>query len=524
MTAIYQQRENRKMPAIIGNGVNAMPENILEMRNISKSFFGVKVLNKVKLELRPGEVHVLLGENGAGKSTLIKILSGAYRRGGGEIFLDGQPFIATNPNESIKAGISVIYQEFNLVSELPIYENIFLGKEFIKNKIVVDKKTAIQESKKYLTMLGMDIDPRVKIARLSVAAKQLIEIAKAISSNVRVLVLDEPTATITNKETRMLFDIIRGLTAKGIGIIYISHRLSELFQIGDRCTVLRDGEYVDTVRLEDTDEAALTRMMVGRDVIFERLTSHEIGRPVLEIRNISYKKALRDVSFVLRRGEIFGISGLIGSGRTELAKCIIGAYIADSGEVLYKGKKLRCRLPDTIAEGIVYLSEDRKDEGLILPHTIQENIALPNLRHYGRVLLKWADISAMARESIARLRIRTNSRHNAVQNLSGGNQQKVVIAKWLKTGANIYIFDEPTRGIDVGARNEIYSIMYDLIKSGVSIIMISSDMPELMKMCDRIAVMRKGRMVSVFDNNEDLTQERILSCMLQEREDYEHAS
>jgi ribose transport system ATP-binding protein len=237
-----------------------------------------------------------------------------------------------------------------------------------------------------------------------------------------------------------------------------------------------------------------------------------------------YKKALRGVSFILHKGEIFGISGLIGAGRTELAKCIIGAYSADSGEVFYKGKKLRCRLPDTITEGIVYLSEDRKDEGLILPHTIQENIALPNLRHYGRVLLKWADISAMAKESIARFRIRTNSRHNAVQNLSGGNQQKVVIAKWLRTGANIYIFDEPTRGIDVGARNEIYRIMYDLIKNGVSIIMISSDMPELMKMCDRIAVMRKGRMVSVFDNNEDLTQERILSCMLQEREDYEHAS
>jgi ribose transport system ATP-binding protein len=513
-----------EMAAIFGNEENAMPKNILEMRDISKSFFGVKVLNKVKLELRPGEVHVLLGENGAGKSTLIKILSGAYRREGGEIFLDGRLFAAADPNESIKAGISVIYQEFNLVPELPIYENIFLGKEFIKHKVVVDKKTAIRESKKYLTMLGVDIDPRVKIAQLSVAAKQLIEIAKAISSNVRVLVLDEPTATITEKETRMLFDIIRGLTAKGIGIVYISHRLSELFQIGDRCTVLRDGEYVDTVRLEDTDEAALTRMMVGRDVIFERLVSHEIGGPVLEIRNISYKKVLRGVSFILRRGEIFGISGLIGAGRTELAKCIIGAYTADSGEVLYNGKKLRCRLPDTITEGIVYLSEDRKDEGLILPHTVQENIALPNLRHYGRVLINWADISAMVKESIARLRIRTNSHHSAIQNLSGGNQQKVVIAKWLRADANIYIFDEPTRGIDVGARNEIYSIMHDLIRSGISIIMISSDMPELMKMCDRIAVMRKGQMVSIFDNNEDLTQERILSCMLQGREDYEHAS
>lgn len=501
-----------------------MPEHILEMRDISKTFFGVRVLNKVKLEVRPGEVHVLLGENGAGKSTLIKILSGAYRREGGAIFLDGKPFAAANPKESIEAGVSVIYQEFNLVPELPIYENIFLGKEFIKNGIVVDKKSAVRESKKYLAMLGMGIDPRTKISRLSVAAKQLVEIAKAISSNVRVLVLDEPTAAITEKETQMLFGIIRGLAAKGIGIVYISHRLSELFEIGDRCTILRDGEYVDTVELKETDEAALTRMMVGREVIFERLPPHSIGEPVLEVKNISYKKALQNVSFTLHKGEILGISGLIGAGRTELAKCIIGAFTADCGEVLYKGKKLKCRLPDTITEGIVYLSEDRKDEGLILPHTIQENIALPNLKQYGKVLLNWKDISAMVKENIARLRIRTHSHHNAVQNLSGGNQQKVVIAKWLRTGANIYIFDEPTRGIDVGARNEIYNIMHDLIKTGVSIIMISSDMPELMKMSDRIAVMREGRMVSVFDNNEDLTQERILSFMLQEKEEYERAA
>ncbi|GHV62218.1 hypothetical protein AGMMS49587_08430 [Spirochaetia bacterium] len=351
-----------------------------------------------------------------------------------------------------------------------------------------------------------------------------MEIAKAISSNVRVLVLDEPTASITDTETRMLFGIIRELTAKGIGIVYISHRLSELFEIGNRCTILRDGEYVDTVKLDETNEAALTRMMVGREISFNRLPPHEIGEPVLEIKNIFYRKLLRDVSFTLRKGEILGISGLIGAGRTELAKCIIGVYTADSGEVLYNGKKLKCRLPDTITQGIVYLSEDRKDEGLILSHSIQENIALPNLKRYGRILLKWKAISEMVKDSIAKLRIRTHSHHNAVQNLSGGNQQKVVIAKWLKTGAHVYIFDEPTRGIDVGARNEIYNIMHELIKNGVSIVMISSDMTEIMKMCDRIAVMRKGCIVSTFDNNEDLTQEQILTCMLQGKEKHEYAS
>ncbi|MDR2186011.1 MAG: sugar ABC transporter ATP-binding protein [Treponema sp.] len=501
-----------------------MADYILEMRGISKSFFGVKVLNNVKLEVRPGEVHVLLGENGAGKSTLIKILSGAYRRESGEIFLDGKSFIAANPKESIDAGVSVIYQEFNLVPEMPIYENIFLGKEFIRNKIMVDKNSAIKESKKYLEALGIDIDPRTKISQLSVAEKQLVEIAKAISSNVRVLVLDEPTASITEKETRMLFNIIRDLTSKGLGVVYISHRLGELFQIGDRCTVLRDGQYVDTVRLDQTDESALTRMMVGREIIFEKLPVHNIGKPVLEVRNLSYKKLLYNVSFNLHKGEILGIAGLIGSGRTELAKCIIGAYLANSGEVWYGGKKLKCRLSETIKEGIVYLSEDRKDEGLILPHTVMENIALPSLASYGKLLLNWKNILAMVKEIIKKLNIHTHGHHNIVQNLSGGNQQKVVIAKWLKTDANIYIFDEPTRGIDVGARNEIYNIMHEMIQDGVSVIMISSDMTEIMKMCDRIVIMKEGHIVSIVENTEALTQEDILTYMLRGNEEYESAS
>lgn len=502
-----------------------MAENILEMRHISKSFYGVQVLNKAQLTVRSGEVHVLLGENGAGKSTLIKILSGAYRREGGEILLGGEPFFAPTPKACIDAGISVIYQEFNLVPELPIYENIFLGKEFLRHTFI-SKAEAICESKRYLDMLGMNVDPRTKISQLSVAQKQLVEIAKAISSNVRVLVLDEPTAAITENETKMLFEIIRGLTAKGIGIIYISHRMCELFEIGDRCTVMRDGEYVGTVDLAETDEATLTRMMVGRDVSFDRLPAHDIGETVLEVHGLCYRNQLKDIHLELRKGEILGISGLIGAGRTELAKCVIGAYNAECGEVLYHGKPVARSIPETIRQGIVYLSEDRKDEGLILAHTVQDNIALPNLKLFGKLLLRQQDICETAKQSIDKLRIRTHSRLNAVQNLSGGNQQKVVIAKWLKTEAGVYIFDEPTRGIDVGARDEIYNIMLELVKGGASIMMISSDMTEIMKMCDRIAVMREGRIEHIYDNDESLTQEKILACALHggERKEPQHGN
>jgi len=494
-----------------------MANTILEMKGISKSFYGVKVLRDAKLSVQPGEVHVLLGENGAGKSTLIKILSGAYRRESGEIFLDGKPFYTTNPKDCIEAGISVIYQEFNLVPDLPIYENIFLGKEFVKNKLI-DRKTAIKESRKYLDMLGMNIDPKTKIANLSVAQKQLVEIAKAISCNARILVLDEPTAAITDNETKMLFGIIRKLTAEGIGIIYISHRMSELFEIGNRCTVMRDGQYVDTVVLKETNELELTKMMVGREVSFERLPAHKIGETVLEVKDLCYRDKLKNINLKLHKGEILGLSGLIGAGRTELAKCIIGAYTMSSGEIIYKGNKLKPNIPDTIASGIVYLSEDRKDEGLVLGHSVQENIALPNLKQFGRFLLNKRKIAETAKDSVKKLRVRTHSINNAVQNLSGGNQQKVVIAKWLKTGADVYIFDEPTRGIDVGARDEIYNIMYDLITKGASIIMISSDLTEVMKMCDRIAVMKDGRITSEFENSDELTQEQLLACALIEKE------
>lgn len=488
--------------------------NILEMRGVSKSFYGVQVLKNAQLTVRAGEVHVLLGENGAGKSTLIKVLSGAYRRESGEILLEGAPLAATTPKETLEAGISVIYQEFNLIPHLPIYENIYLGKEYCKNGLI-DRAAAIRESRRYMDMIGLSVSPKTLVSKLSVAQKQMVEITKAISNNVKVLVLDEPTAAITDTETERLFQIIRDLKAKGLGIIYISHRMSELFEIGDRCTVMRDGEYVDTVDLKATTEAALTKMMVGRDVSFAKIQNTAL-RPndvVLEMRNISWKSLLKNVCLSLHRGEILGVAGLVGAGRTELAKCIIGAY-ACTGEVLLHGRPLPRSIHGTIGQGVVYLSEDRKDEGLVLIHSIADNIALPNLARFGSPLLSRARITQAAERYVSELHIKCTGVAGETKNLSGGNQQKVVIGKWLCSRANVYIFDEPTRGIDVGARDEIYGIMQRLTQEGASIIMISSDLVEVLKMCDRVAVMREGRLEAVLENDEALTQETILTYAL----------
>ncbi len=496
-----------------------MSGNILEMQNITKSFFGVNVLKNVQLTVEKGQVHILLGENGAGKSTLIKILSGAYAREGGTIVFDGREFPEMAPGDVIRAGVSVIYQEFNLVPDMPIYENIFLGKEY-SNGIKVDHRREIREAKEYLDKVGLDVNPKTPICELSVAKKQLVEIAKAISNDVKLLVLDEPTAAITDKETEMLFEIVRELKSHGIGIIYISHRMSELFEIGDVCTVMRDGEYVGTVNIKDTTEDELTEMMVGRKVSFDKITNEYIDRNevVLSVRNLNYKQLVKDVSFDLHRGEILGFAGLVGAGRTETAKAIIGDYRRDSGTVTYKGKEIGTDLSENIKNGIVYLSEDRKEEGLILMHSVAENIALPNLNKLCQPFLNRRKEKKVAKEYISDLKIKTYSEQMEAKSLSGGNQQKVVIAKWLYSDANIYIFDEPTRGIDVGARDEIYNIMYELIKKNASIIMISSDLVEILKMSDRIAVMGEGKLKAMLENNEQLTQQDILKIELAEED------
>ncbi len=486
------------------------------MKGINKSFFGVNVLKDAKLEVLPGEVHVLLGENGAGKSTLIKILSSAYKKDSGQIMLDGSEVVHKTPKEAIDAGISVIYQEFNLNPFVPVYENIFLGKEFRKYGLI-DEKRSVAEAKKSMDRIGLKVHPKTLVGDLSVAQKQMVEITKALNSELKVLVLDEPTAAITDTETAELFKIVRELKAKGVGIVYISHRMSELFEIGDRCTVMRDGEYVDTVKLDETTEDELTRMMVGRTVSFAKKANDHIDKnhKSLEIEGLNYKDLLKDINLDVKRGEILGIAGLVGAGRTELAKCIIGAFHTKEGSIKIHGEKLNGNsIPESIAKKIVYLSEDRKDEGLVLIHGVNDNIALPNLKKFKQFLLNDNKITSVTKDYIKKLRIKTSSHKAPTNTLSGGNQQKVVIAKWLCLDADVYIFDEPTRGIDVGARDEIYDIMYELIANGSAIIMISSDLVEVLKMCDRVAVMHEGKISHIFDNDDSLTQEKILAYAL----------
>lgn len=492
----------------------------LEMKNISKSFFGVKVLKNVHLQVKQGEVHVLLGENGAGKSTLIKILAGAYVKEEGEIFLYGDKLDVKSPKDAIDKGVSVIYQEFNLNPHASICDNVFLNKEF-KKGVVVDKEKMISETKRVLEMVGMEhISPTTLVGKLSVAQKQMVEIAKALSTDLKILVLDEPTAAITDKETEKLFEIIRELKKKGYGIIYISHRMSELFEIGDRCTVMRDGEYVDTVNLKETNVDALTEMMVNRKVSFQKTLSPYVDNSytALKVEGLCYRNLLKDVSFEIKKGEILGFAGLVGSGRTETAKCIIGAYKKDEGKITCKNNSVEIKknnIQDAIDNGIVYLTEDRKDEGLIQTQSLNMNITLPNLKKFGNFVLRTKEMPEFSTKYMKMLKVKATSCEQEARRLSGGNQQKAVIAKWVASDADVYIFDEPTRGIDVGARAEIYEIMLDIVKNGASIMMISSDLVEVLKMSNRVAVMKEGQIEAILDNDDTLTQKKILGYALE---------
>lgn len=498
-----------------------MQTPLLKMENISKQFNGVAVLEDAYLEVNRSEAHVLIGENGAGKSTLMKILSGAYRTEKGQIYLNGEKIAINNPKEAIVKGISIIYQEFTLVPYLSVYENIYLGKEFCKHGLV-DHKRAIEESRKWLDLVGLEVDPRAIVETLSVAEQQMVEIAKALALDVTILVLDEPTAALTDKETNKLFQLIERLKSRGLGIIYISHRMEELFRIGDRCTVMRDGRTIKTMALSDTTIDELTYLMVGRKVDLSRnVNPHKTDETLMICKDICWSKPgrpgdfLKNVSFELKRGEILGVAGLVGSGRTELAKCIIGAYTTTNGEVVINGKKLtKHSVRESIANGLVYLSEDRKREGLTQIHSVMENIALPNLHKMGRFMISPSKVNELVDKSISDLKIKVRNAKQEVGTLSGGNQQKVVIARWLPRQAKVYIFDEPTRGIDVGARAEIYGIMQRILETDSSIIMISSDMNELMKMSDRIAVMKDGKLLTLLENNDALTPEEVLSYIL----------
>lgn len=492
-----------------------MSEFLLEMKNISKEFSGVWVLQGVNLSLKKGEVHVLLGENGAGKSTLIKILSGAYTKTSGEIFISGELAEIRNPSDAFGYKIGVIYQEFNLNPYMSVYENLFLGKEYSNGFGFIDRNRSIKEASIALQRVGLDISPKKLVKDLSVAQMQLVEIAKALMSQVKILVFDEPTATLTEKEVDKLFQIINELKADGVGIIYISHRMKELKCIGDRCTVLRDGKYIDTVNLAEVEDCDLIRMMVGRSVEFEKRTEDHTNPnvDVLSVEGLSYRKLLDNVTFTLKKGEVLGVAGLVGSGRTEMAKCIIGEYKATRGSITVKGRKVKISDPcDAIKNGIVYLSEDRKNEGLIVKHDVETNATITGLDKLIRGgLIDMEKERDCANELVKQFNIKTNGLKMLIKNLSGGNQQKVVIAKWVNSGADIYIFDEPTRGIDVGARQEIYTIMEDLVRAGASIIMISSDLVEIIKMSDRVLVMHQGKIGGILNNDVDLCQETILT-------------
>ena len=485
----------------------------LEMRNIVKRFPGVLALDKVNLSVRKGEVHALLGENGAGKSTLMKILSGAYTKDEGEILIEGQPVEIHDAQDAQRLSISTIYQELNLTEQLTVAENIFMGRQLMKNRFRVDWRGMYDEAQRLLDELGVDVNAHALVRDLGVAQKQMVEVAKALSINSRVLIMDEPTAPLTNREIEVLFDTIRMLKGRGVSIIYISHRLEEVMEICDRATIMRDGTNVTEMNVADTNLDEIIRYMVGRELKEKFPKIHlEPGKERLRVENIRAGKQVQGVSLSVRGGEILGIAGLVGAGRTETARAIFGMDPKESGEIYVDGEKVEINQPlDAIKAGIGFVTEDRKGEGLVLPLPISQNMTLATLDKFGSALhLNLGQEKDTVREYIDKLAIKTPSMQQLARNLSGGNQQKVVLAKWLLSDSRVIIFDEPTRGIDVGAKIEVYNIINDLIRQGVAVIMISSELPEILGMSDRVAVMHQGEITGVFDNDETLTQEKIL--------------
>jgi len=486
------------------------------MRHITKTYPGVRALDNVDFEVAKGEVHALVGENGAGKSTLMKILAGAQPMDSGEILLDGAPVHITSPQKAMDLGISIIYQEFNLVPYLNAAENIFLGRE-PKGALpgFINFPVMYAEAQKVIDQLGVRLNVRTPVNRLSIAQQQMVEVAKATSRKASIIAMDEPSATLTEHELESLFDLIRSLKAKGVSIIYISHRLEEIFQIADQVTVLRDGHLVGTNPVAETDRNEIIHMMVGRELkesaAADQKQAAGISAPALTVKNLTRKGVIEDISFTVHRGEVLGVAGLVGAGRTELARAIFGADPIDSGEIWLNGHRVEIRSPrDAIRRGIGLVTEDRKALGLILGMVVRENVSLANLDAVTRVgFVNRREERRVAQRFIQELAIKTPSVEQQVQNLSGGTQQKVVLAKWLFTQSKVLIFDEPTRGIDVGSKVEIYQLMNRLAANGVAIIMISSELPEILGMSDRILVMHEGR-ISGELSRKDATQEKIM--------------
>lgn len=486
---------------------------LLEMKGISKRFLGVRALKGVDFELRRGEVHALVGENGAGKSTLMKVLTGIYQPDDGEIFFEGKPYAVKNIGEAQALGIAMIHQELNMMNDLTVAQNVFIGREIKKGFWLKDAEM-VKETQKIFDRIGIKIDPKMQLGRLTVGKQQMVEIAKAVSRDCKLLILDEPTAALTQTEIEELFRIMEDLKAKGIGMIYISHRMDEINRISDRITVMRDGEYVGTVDTSSVTKDDVINMMIGRVVYEDPKTHSEVpddAEVVLEVKHLSSGNAFNDVSFTLRRGEILGFSGLMGAGRTEVARAIFGADPHDSGEIFVNGKRVNIKTPeDAVKLGIGYLSEDRKRYGLLLDKSITENSALASIDKYTKgIFINDRRAKAEAKEENLKLRTKTPSMDQLLKNLSGGNQQKVIIARWLIRNSDILIFDEPTRGIDVGAKSEIYTLMNQLTKQGKSIIMISSELVEILRMSDRVLVMCEGKKTGELDISE-ANQENIM--------------
>lgn len=491
-----------------------MSELLVSMEGIEKTFPGVHALSQCKLEIYAGEVHALMGENGAGKSTLMKCLTGVYQKDSGTIKVKGKEVEIENPRAAQELGIAIIHQELNLCQHLTIAQNIFIGNEKHKKVKGWLNDTAMNEgAREILESMNLDLDPTMVVKDLTVAKQQMVEIAKALSYNSEVLIMDEPSAALTQQEIQDMFKIIRHLQSKGVGIVYISHRMDEIKEISNRVTVMRDGEYVGTRMTEEVTIDDIIKMMVGRSVYVESKSESQCksNEVVLEVKNLNRGKVIKDVSFKLKKGEILGFSGLMGAGRTEVARAIFGADKFDSGEIYVKGKKVEIKTPaDSVGNGIGYLSEDRKRYGLNLSLDLETNVVMASYSKYLKgIFVLDKTLGEDSKGFAEKLRVKTPSMKQKAKFLSGGNQQKVVIAKWLMRDCDVLIFDEPTRGIDVGAKSEIYDLLQELVNQGKSIIMISSELTEVLRMSDRVIVMCEGRITGELDIAE-ANQENIM--------------
>ena len=496
-----------------------MEQKLLEVKGVNKSYPGVQALKDVDFDLVAGEVHALVGENGAGKSTLVKVIAGIVESDDGKIFINGEKVIIKDPHHARKLGIATVFQELSQIPTLSVAENVFLGKELNRTKCLLDRKSMIHRTREILGMYDIDLDPRERIADLSTAKRQLAEIVKALEMEPNILIMDEPTSSLTESEAESLFSIIEDFQKKGVGIIYVTHKMNEVFTIADRVTILRDGNFIDVSGIEEIDMDGIVNKMVGREVDLyestERVIDYAELNPTLRVKNLTRKGDFKDVTFDLYKGEILGVAGLVGSGRSELVNTIFGVLEKDSGEILLNSSRINISsVRDALEHGIALIPEDRHEQGLVLQHSILQNIILPVMEKFkDKGLIRYERARKFVQKKIDQFNIKPSNEKKVVNFLSGGNQQKVVVAKWLSTDPKILIVDELTSGIDVRTKAEIHKLIRDLTEEGHSIIMISSEMPELLAHSDRIMVMNKGRVLEVF---EDTNQEEIMSIIMED--------